>query len=379
MEISILLASSFGLFLAYANGSNDNFKGVATLYGSGTTSYNGALIWASTAQVFGSVTALILAQGLLATFSGKGLVPDAVLAMKSFALAVGLGAALTVMLATKLGFPISTTHALTGALVGAGYLASSQGVNFEKLGSSFVAPLLVSPLLAIVAGAGFYLVVRGVTSVLGIGRETCVCVGTKVVSVVPAGVSSESILTQFQMQTVPSLTIGQPAVCVEKYSGQFLGFNAGRALDFMHYLSGGIVCFARALNDTPKIAATLLVGGTVSPSFAMVGAAGAMVVGGYLNSKKIAETMAHKVTAMNPEQGFSANLMTGLVVIFASKLGLPVSTTHVSVGAIFGVGAVTKQAKWKTVFQILLAWITTLPLAGLLGAGLFFLFKEILA
>ena len=95
-----------GLFLAYANGANDNFKGVATLFGSKTTGYKTALIYGTAATFLGSVGAIVMAQGLLATFSGKGLVPDQVLTLKSFPISVVLASAVTVMLATKLGFPI---------------------------------------------------------------------------------------------------------------------------------------------------------------------------------------------------------------------------------------------------------------------------------
>ena len=110
-------------FLASSNGSNDNFKGVASLYGSGTAGYRTALGWATLATFAGSAAALALAQGLLATFSGKGLVPDALVGSEAFLTAVALGAGATVMLATATGFPISTTHALTGALVGSGWVA----------------------------------------------------------------------------------------------------------------------------------------------------------------------------------------------------------------------------------------------------------------
>ncbi len=143
--------SSFAivLFLAYANGANDNFKGVATLYGSATTTYRNALWWATLATVLGALAAILIGSGLVATFSGKGLVPDPVVKMKAFSLAVVFGAAATVMCATRFGFPISTTHALTWALVGAGVLASPSGVHYGKLGSSFFLPLLVSPVLAL--------------------------------------------------------------------------------------------------------------------------------------------------------------------------------------------------------------------------------------
>ena len=374
----LLLAALFGLFLSYANGANDNFKGVATLYGSATTSYRLALIWATTMQILGSITALVLAQGLLATFSGKGLLPDSVVGMQSFALAVGLAAACTVMLATKLGFPISTTHALTGALVGAGLLASGQGVAFTKLGSNFFMPLLVSPVLAIVLATVVYLFARRLRAHFGVEKEMCICVGTEVMQSLPLGADPCAAVAAFNSTRIPTLTIESRAVCVEKYKGNFLGVRAGAVLDFAHYFSGGTVCFARALNDTPKIAATLLVGNAIAPSFAISAVAVAMATGGYLNSKKIAETVAHKVTTMNAGQGFSANLVTSFLVIFASKLGLPVSTTHVSVGALFGIGTITRQAKWKTIISILLAWVITLPMAALFGASFFLLLKRFL-
>lgn len=78
---------------------------------------------------------------------------------------------------------------------------------------------------------------------------------------------------------------------------------------------------------------------------------------------------------MNPGQGFTANAITSLLVIGASTLGLPVSTTHVSCGALFGIGAVTRQAHWTTIRHILLAWLVTLPIAATLGALLVGLFK----
>ena len=108
-----------GLMLAYANGANDNFKGVATLYGSGTTNYRRALVWATVTTALGSVAALVLARELLRSFTGKGLVSPEVVDSPLFHASVAVSAASTVLLATRLGFPISTTHALIGALVGA--------------------------------------------------------------------------------------------------------------------------------------------------------------------------------------------------------------------------------------------------------------------
>src|SRR6185312_10024805 len=115
-------------FLAYSNGANDNFKGVASLFGSGTCSYRTAISWATITTFAGSITSIFLAQTLLKKFSGKNIVPDQFAGSEYFVLAVAIGAGATVLLATLLGFPISTTHALTGAIIGCGLVAVGPAV-----------------------------------------------------------------------------------------------------------------------------------------------------------------------------------------------------------------------------------------------------------
>jgi len=354
-----------GLLLAYANGANDNFKGVATLLGSGTTGYRRALAWATITTGLGSVTALILGGALLRAFRGKGLVPPEVVANPVFPAAVALAAALTVLLATRLGFPISTTHALIGALIGAGWVASPNGVDGAKLVSGFVLPLLTSPFIALVLAVALYPPLRFLRGRLGVEQETCVCVGEKIVGVVPGSPGATHALRAVRL---PVLSGGTVATCRVRYRGVVLGIGARQLLDLLHYLSAGAVSFARGLNDTPKMAALLLVGQLVAPHTALIGVGVVMAAGGLISARRVAETMSHRVTAMNPGQGFVANFVTAGLVIGATKLGLPVSTTHVSCGSLFGIGAVTGQARWKTIGTILLAWAVTLPLAGLLGA-----------
>src|SRR5262249_51033813 len=151
------------------------------------------------------------------------------------------------------------------------------------------------------------------------------------------------------------------------------GVQAGKVLDGFHFLSGGAVGFARGLNDTPKIVALLLVGEAFEPNLGLALVAVVMAIGGVVNARKVAETMSKKITGMNPGQGFTANLVTSLLVTVASRLGLPVSTTHVSCGSLFGIGLVNRKANLKTILSILLAWITTLPIAALLAAGAYLL------
>ena len=350
--------------LAYANGANDNFKGVASLFGSRTCGYRPALVWATAATLAGSVTALFVAQALLRRFSGAGLVPEAVVVSSPFVLAIALGAGATVLLATRLGFPISTTHGLTGALVGAG-LAAAGAVNFSLLGSAFVLPLILSPLLALATGAALYLGFRFTRLRLGLGKELCVCAGVEQVVLPfpqPSGV--------FSAQTLPAISVAvdNPAACSQRYTGSVLGVNAGRLLDALHFLSAGAVSFARGLNDTPKIAALLLVASAWDIRWGLGAVALAMAVGGLLNSRRVAETMSHRITDMNPGQSFAANLSTALLVTTASLHGMPVSTTHVSVGSLLGMGIVTRQAKWQPVLGVLASWVITLPCAALCSA-----------
>ncbi|MGH7956323.1 MAG: inorganic phosphate transporter, partial [Opitutaceae bacterium] len=154
-----------------------------------------------------------------------------------------------------------------------------------------------------------------------------------------------------------------------RYAGRVLGVNAGALLDTLHFASAGAVSFARGLNDTPKIAALLLVAGALDIRWGLVAVAVAMAVGGLLNAKKVAETMSHRITVMNPGQGFAANLSTAALVTTASLHGFPVSTTHVSVGSLLGMGLATRQVKWKPVLGVLASWVVTLPCAAAL-AGL---------
>jgi len=349
--------------LAYANGANDNFKGVATLFGSGTTDYQGALAWATVTTLLGSLTAVVLAGQLLKAFSGKGLVDGDLVGSADYAAAVALGAGLAVLFATRLGLPVSTTHGLIGALVGAGVAAGSP-IRFSQLSGGFVTPLLISPILAVLLTGVCYPAFRWIRSRLGITEETCLCAGRETLEVV-AGSSYAAALRRAE---VLSVRIGDVVTCRKQYTGRLLGIEAATALDRSHFLSAGAVSFARGLNDTPKIAALLLLA-PQSSGLASVALVGALIAaGGLTSARRVATTMSNRITSMNHGQGFTANLITGLIVIGASRFGLPVSTTHVSCGSLFGIGVITRQAHWRVIGQVLLAWVTTLPLGAALGA-----------
>lgn len=364
--IAIFLATCF---LAYSNGANDNFKGVASLYGCGAASYRTAITWASIATFAGSICSYFVAQALLKKFSGKGLVPDALIASPPFLLAVALGAALTIILATYLGFPVSTTHGLMGSLVGCGLIAVGPAVNFASLGKGFALPLLLSPILAILLAALLYFVFRALRLSLGISKELCFCAdrGERVVALPQPG------LLQMREAAPLVLTVEEAETCRERYAGQIFGITSQQIMDGAHFFSSGVVSFARALNDTPKIAAMLLLFKALDLRWGFFAVALLMVLGGLIHSRRIAETMSRKLTRMNHGQGFSANLTTGVLVVLASAYGLPVSTTHVAVGSLFGIGLTTGQANAGVMGKIALSWIITLPCAALLGGAVYWM------
>lgn len=353
------------VFLAYSNGSNDNFKGVATLFGSNIIDYKRALWWATITTFAGSICSIFLAQELLNHFSGKGLVPDATAVSLQFLTAVALGAGLTVITASLTGFPISTTHSLIGALMGAGVMAVGSQVNFSVLGNKFVLPILFSPFIAIMLGSILYMVFRYIRIKGGINKEWCVCIG-ETEHVVPVTAGQERI--RFQPLTAPTIALDSSENCNLRYSGNVIGIELQKIMDGLHFLSGGVVSFARGLNDTPKIMALLVGFQFLQIQYSMLIVAIAMAIGGLLSARRIAYTMSKKITTLTHGQGLSANLSTGALVIFASSLGMPVSTTHVAVGSLFGIGMITQQGNNNVISKIFIAWVLTLPVAAALSA-----------
>lgn len=307
--IALLLVAV--VFVAFTNGANANFKGVASLYGSGTASLRQAALWGTATTFVGSLASLLLGSEMLKAFGGRGLVPDLLVASPDFPAAVALGAAATSFLATRFGFPVSTTHALVGALVGAG-LADGGTVNFSALLKNFVFPLLFGPVIAAALGVGVYLILRVYRP--DPGRRS-------------------------------------------------FGLNA------LHVLVAGAASFARGLNDTPKMAALLLllVPG-VDASSALLFTGAFIALGGLLDIRRVAETLGKKLADMDPIQGLAAGLVTAGLVTTAGLHALPVSTTHVSVGAIVGIGGLARRAHWYKAAEVLFAWITTVPCAAAFSA-----------
>jgi len=368
----LLLLFISACFLAYSNGANDNFKGVATLFGSGTTNFKKAINWATITTFSGSIAAIFLANELVKNFSGKGLVPDDLIAVPIFAISIALGAAITVFIATKIGMPISTTHSLVGALFGAGVMAVGSQFNFEKLIDKFLFPLIASPLMAAIVSLIAYIIFRFFRKKMGVTKTTSLNIHEKP----NPSIASLNMNNAINLKSTVSIE-AKIENKIETYEGQILGISSQKVLDILHYISAGIVSFARGLNDTPKIVGLLVILNAIDIKWSMIIIAIIMAFGGLINAKKVGTTMSKRITPMNSGQGFTANLITGLLVTTASIHGMPVSTTHVSVGSIFGIGVVTKKANFKMIGKILLSWLLTLPIAAIVSGLLFKLLETL--
>lgn len=353
MSLAIL---GLTLALAFANGANDVFKGVATLLGSGAMSYRRALTWALGATLLGALAALALPLDLLVGFTGARLVGDAATG-PAFIASAAFGAVTTILLATAFGLPTSTTHALTGGLVGAGLvLVGAGGLRFGVLVSAFLLPLALSPLLAVALGALSRRLARH--SALPTESE-CLCFA-ELAPVAPAG---------------RTFANGSPLVVVRGTSADCARHGARAVIsssvvhDAVHVASASAVSLARGLNDTPKIAALAVATQVLPTAEALVSVALAMALGGLVAAARVARTMAFGITPLDTGTGLGANLATAALVLAASPLGLPVSTTHVACGALIGSGAAGGDARWATIRRIASAWVATLPAAALLAAA----------
>ena len=360
--LSLLAVGGLAAGLAWANGSNDISKGIATLVGSGVANRRAAVLWGVVWTLAGSIAAAFASQALVATFSGNGFLSRPA-SGPALAAAVSIGAIAWVAFASRTGLPVSTTHAIAGALAGAGIVAQGAGaLHWGFLALKVALPLGISPLVSIaLVSAAFPLLKRSV----GRFETYCLCIERRDLAVAGPGAAFATTAASTMTVVAPSTDCDSEPAVAARIS----------AVDGLHWLSAAATSFARGLNDTPKIVA-LGIGATAAvglPAFpAYLAIALAMAAGGLLAGLRVIETLACRVTEMSPGEGFAANAVTSLLVGAASFAALPVSTTHVSAGAIIGIGLHRGVGpRWKIVREMALAWVVTVPAAALVGAGAF--------
>lgn len=361
--IAVILA---GALIAYFNGANDVSKGIATLVGSGVTNYRRAILWGTVCTGLGGLSGALLATAMIQTF-GKGLLANGTVPTFTAALATILGAAAWVAIATRTGLPVSTTHAIVGSVVGVASLAYGfVGIKWSSLLSKIALPLLLSPILALgltlVAIHAWRLVQRRF-----LGNADCACATVELSPVLTGVAMDDSAAASVAMPSL-GFRLSNTEECAADRS-TFLGINSGH----LHWLTSGATSFARGMNDAPKMVAIVLAAAMLHGRYqirptAFVLVTVGMVAGSWLAGRRVTGVLAEKITPMDHWEGFLANAVTAALVMPGAALGLPMSTTHVSSGSIIGIGLQDRaKVNWRTVRDMLLAWIVTLPVAGMLG------------
>ncbi len=359
MTIFLLLLMAL---LAFANGANDNCKGVATLVGYGAAKPRPAMLWATLTTALGAGVSFWAASGLVKSFS-TGLFIEGTKLNPAFYAAVLIGAFGWVILATLTGFPVSTTHAITGALTGAGLVAFGNAkFEWSFLGARFALPLALGPVLSL---ALVYILSWPIFWAVSRWANRCACVTSE--AVVQSQANGMAAMEAVRI----GVTADSEVACAE--NNNIAALTTSSVANAFHWLTAGLIGFARGWNDAPKIAALGLVafagaGGMVT-CFIIVTVA--MAVGGMVAGRKVLETLSTKITPLPLAESMTASMTTALLVSLASWKGMPVSTTHVSAGAIIGAGLKRDAGgvHWNNVRDILLSWLLTLPFSALIAAA----------
>ena len=403
MDILFWLAIFSGLFMAWAVGANDVANAMGTSVGSKVITIKQAILIAA---IFEGLGALLASSGVTSTIR-QDIVDVAYFQDNPIILAKGMIAALLasatwLMLATQKGWPVSTTHSIVGAVLGFGLV--SQGVQYiqwEKI-SAIAISWLTTPIISAVIGSVIFKIVQksvlmkpdpykrakmffvfAMTSIVwGIARVgltayqldvwlipvTTVCIAIAIVSIFYLSSTTESVLLTSYRQRCQG---------AEKVFG-VLALASACAMAFAH----GANDVANAIGPLASVIEILEYGilKTNSSFPFWITGLGAMgvVLGLAMFGYKIIASVGTKITTLSPSRSFCAQLATAAVVLSASWLGYPVSTTHVLVGAVLGVGLARGFAavNLSVVRGIFMSWAVTIPAGVFFSIGYFLLLKE---
>jgi inorganic phosphate transporter, PiT family len=322
MELMLIVVVAVALFFDFTNGFHDTANSIATTVSTKALSPRAAVLMAAILNFLGAFVSLEVAATV-----AKGIVEADVITLE--VVLAGLVGAITWNLITwYLGLPSSSSHALIGGIAGSAVAASGFGVlKWDGLREKVLIPSLVAPFL------GFAVAAALMVGVLWIIRN------------------------------------GSPG-------------RVNRIFRRLQLISGGFVAFTHGTNDAQKtmgiIALALVAEGHLDaekfdvPLWVILSAAAAMGAGTYAGGWRIIRTLGQRITKLEPPQGFAAQTACATILWGTAHYGFPVSTTHTISGSVLGAGATQRLSavRWGVAGNILLAWVMTIPCAGLVGAAM---------
>jgi inorganic phosphate transporter, PiT family len=372
-NLLLVIAAMIGGYMAMNIGANDVANNVGPAVGSKALTLGGALVLAAIFEMGGALIAggdvvETIRSGIIdADAVGKG---DEFIALMMAALLAG---AVWLNIATAMGAPVSTTHSIVGAVLGAGIAAGGMAVaNWGKMGT-IAASWLISPLLgAIVAAAFLYLIKRTITY-----RADMITAGRKMVPILVAimvwAFSTYLILkglnkiwkVDFLTAVLIGLVIGViaylivgPLAANKKLTGDTPKQSVNQLFTAPLIFSAALLSFAHGANDVANavgplaaIADVISHGGAevgqkaTIPLWVMVVGAIGIAFGLWLYGPKVIRTIGSEITELDQMRAYCIAMAAAITVIVASQLGLPVSSTHIAVGGVFGVGFLREYLK----------------------------------
>src|SRR6187397_1072646 len=322
MNLTLVAVVAIALFFDFTNGFHDTANSIATSVSTRALSPRVAVASAAVLNFAGAFVSIAVAATI-----AKGIVDPEAITLE--VVMAGLVGAITWNLVTWfVGLPSSSSHALIGGMIGSAWASGGPGVvQWEGIKDKVLIPSLLAPFLGVAFAFAFIL-----------------------------------LITWFIARKSPS--------------------KVNRGFRHAQLVSGGFVAFTHGTNDAQKtmgvIALALVATGHLDPDFTrpptwvIASAAIAMAAGTYAGGWRIIATLGTRIAKIDPPQGFSAQTACASILWTTAHLGFPVSTTHVISGSVMGAGATRglHAVRWGVAGNILAAWIFTIPMAGLVGAGM---------
>jgi PiT family inorganic phosphate transporter len=400
-EIIILIAGyAVGLYMAWNIGANDLANSMASAVGAKAITVRQAVVIAGSLNLLG---AAFIGSHVTDTIRSGIVSPEAITDPHTAivgALSALLSAALWVSFATWKSLPVSTTHSIVGAMVGFGLVTYGwSSIQWGKLGG-VVLSWVISPLFALIIGLGMFKVI--VWLIMSKEKSNRLALNYSPFFI---GIAVFIIVMSFLYKTPlgKSLTVATSAAAAISFIASAMAGLAGKSMlalvlrkqsqsgngaeQVFRFIQVGTSCYvalAQGANDVANAIGPLAViyffvkfgdvGSRVPvPLFLLLFGGVGIATGIAMAGRRVMETMGEKITTLTNTRGFSVDFAAATTVLIASKLGLPVSTTHAAVGGIIGVGLAggIDAVNLRVVFQIILYWVLTVPAAALTSVAVY--------
>ncbi|MCO4770694.1 MAG: inorganic phosphate transporter [Deltaproteobacteria bacterium] len=407
----LVIAIVGGLYMAWAIGANDVANAMGTSVGSGALTLKRAIIVAAVFEFAGAV----LAGSSVSKTIRKGIVdPDAFAAnpeLLVFGMTASLlAAAVWLNIATRFGWPVSTTHSIVGAIVGFSAVGlGMDAVSWGKVGA-IVASWVTSPLTSgIIAFVGFSALRKFVLESDDPLRRTRIAVPylafltTLIITLVTLwkGLKHLNLDLSAQGTAIVAISVSFVGAVIARQlvsrlpdtqdpNDTFQFSNMERVFAVLQVYTACAVAFAHGSNDVANaigplaaVVATIQAGAVTAKSavpiwMLLLGGVG-IVVGLSTYGYKVMATVGEKITHLTPSRGYVAEFAAASTIVVASQLGMPISTTHTLIGAVIGVSLARGVAatNFGIIGQIALSWVITLPAGAGFAVAFFYLFKTL--